>query len=88
MTSIGTGINDIPQEVADMGYTATPLVTNGNNAPISFGVLSIGTGSVSLNPPGTLLGTANVDVISPGCMPLCGESNFIQMPFVRCGFAL
>ncbi len=43
MTSIGTGINDIPQEVADMGYTATPLVTNGNNAPI-FGVLSIGTG--------------------------------------------
>ena len=66
MTSIGTGINDIPQEVADMGYTATPLVTNGNNAPISFGVLSIGTGSVSLNPPGTLLGTANVDVISSG----------------------
>ncbi len=66
VTSIGTGINDIPQEVADMGYTATPLVTNGNNAPISFGVLSIGTGSVSLNPPGTLLGTANVDVISSG----------------------
>ena len=66
MTSIGTGINDIPQEVADMGFTATPLVTNGNNAPISFGVLSIGTGSVSLNPPGTLLGTANVDVISSG----------------------
>lgn len=66
VTSIGTGINDIPQEVADMGFTATPLVTNGNNAPISFGVLSIGTGSVSLNPPGTLLGTANVDVISSG----------------------
>ncbi|MFJ2997844.1 fimbrial protein [Raoultella planticola] len=66
VTSIGTGINDIPQEVADMGFTATPLVTNGNNAPISFGVLSIGTGSVSLAAPGTQLATANVDVISSG----------------------
>jgi hypothetical protein len=44
VSSIGNGNNDIPQEVANMGYTAFSLTTNGDNAPINFGVLSIGTG--------------------------------------------
>lgn len=66
VSSIGNGNNAIPQEVANMGYTAFSLTTNGDNAPINFGVLSIGTGSVTMAPPGTQLATANVDVISSG----------------------
>lgn len=64
--SVGNGNNEIPQAVADMGYTANSALSNGTNAPIHFGVLNIGTGSITMVPPGTQLAMANVDVISSG----------------------
>ena len=65
VTGIGTLTQHIPQEVANMGFTASPWggVFNSAAARIQFGVISIGTGTISLAPPGTVLASANLNFL-------------------------
>lgn len=60
----GNRTNQIPQAVVDLGYTASNWENNATWAPITFGVINIGTGSTSLVPAGTVLASTNVSFVS------------------------
>lgn len=65
VTGIGTTSNTIPQDVANLGYTATAWggVLNSAAASISFGTIIMGTGAQSLATAGTVLASANLNFI-------------------------
>jgi len=62
VTGIGTTTSTIPQEVANLGYTAANWggVLNSAAGSISFGTIIMGTGSESLAPAGTVIATADL----------------------------
>lgn len=59
---IGTTTATIPQEVADMGYTATTWggVLNAAAGAISFGTIIMGTGAEAIAPAGTVIASADL----------------------------
>lgn len=69
VTGIGTGTSSIPQDVADMGYTAAPWgngVLNAAAGVISFGTIIMGTGAEALVPAGTVIASADLPFIDKG----------------------
>jgi len=62
VSGIGTTTATIPQEVADLGYTAKTWggVLNAAAGVISFGTIIMGTGAEALSPAGTVIATADL----------------------------
>lgn len=62
VTGIGTTTSTIPQEVADLGYTASAWggVLNAAAGAISFGTIIMGTGAEALAPAGTVIASADL----------------------------
>lgn len=62
VTGIGTTTGTIPQEVANLGYTAAPWggVLNSAAGKISFGTIIMGTGAEALAPAGTIIASADL----------------------------
>ena len=62
VTGIGTTTSTIPQEVADLGYTATTWggTLNAAAGVISFGTIIMGTGAEAIVPAGTVIASADL----------------------------
>lgn len=65
VTSIGKLAKDLPQAVADKGYTAADWggVLNAVTAPISFGTIIMGTGAEKIAPAGTVIASAKLEFL-------------------------
>ncbi|KAF6661926.1 fimbrial protein [Pantoea sp. EKM101V] len=68
VTSIGKTTRSIPQEVADLGYTAKNWggVFATTAASISFGTIIMGTAAQSIAPAGTVLAVADLPILEKG----------------------